>query len=222
MRYLLNAGKLLLLDLSSTILFIAVFLLTGNIYLSVGLGMALGVTQIGTQFARRKPIETMEWLSLFLVIAAGTATLLTDDPRYVLFKPSVIYSIVGGVMLKPGWINRYLPAIAQAVVPDVAVIVGFIWAGLMFASALINAVIALKFSLATWALIMPIYGIVSKLLLFLAGFAAMRFIGQRRVSAMPEPEREAAKAAGIIDQRHSSSASRANRRLAGTACDWHL
>jgi hypothetical protein len=61
----------------------------------------------------------------------------------------------------------------------------------MFASALINAVIALKFSLATWALIMPIYGIVSKLLLFLAGFAAMRFIGQRRVSAMPEPEREA-------------------------------
>jgi intracellular septation protein A len=191
MRYLLNAGKLLLLDLSSTILFIAVFLLTGNIYLSVGLGMALGVTQIGTQFARRKPIETMEWLSLFLVIAAGTATLLTDDPRYVLFKPSVIYSIVGGVMLKPGWINRYLPAIAQAVVPDVAVIVGFIWAGLMFASALINAVIALKFSLATWALIMPIYGIVSKLLLFLAGFAAMRFIGQRRVSAMPEPEREA-------------------------------
>lgn len=190
MRYFLNAGKLLLLDLASTILFIAVFLLTRNIYLSVGLGIAFGVTQIGTQFARRKPIETMQWLSLFLVVAAGIATLLTDDPRYVLFKPSVIYTIVGVVMLKPGWINRYLPAIAQAVVPDVAVIVGFIWAGLMFASALANAFIALKFSPATWALIMPIYGIVSKLLLFLAGFAAMRFIGRRRVLAMPEPERE--------------------------------
>jgi intracellular septation protein len=61
----------------------------------------------------------------------------------------------------------------------------------MFASALTNAFIALKFSLATWALVMPIFGIVSKLLLFLAGFAAMRFIGQRRVRAMPEPEREA-------------------------------
>ena len=191
MRYFLNAGRLLLLDLASTILFIAVFLLTHNAYLSIGLGMALGVTQIGAQFARRKPIETMEWLSLFLVIAGGTATLLTDDPRYVLFKPSVIYMIVGVAMLKPGWINRYLPAIAQAVVPDVAVILGFIWAGLMFASALTNAFIALKFSLATWALIMPIYGIVSKLLLFLAGFAAMRFIGQRRVRAMSEPEREA-------------------------------
>jgi intracellular septation protein len=190
MSYFLNAGKLLLFDLASTIVFIAVFLVTQNTYLSIGLGVALGVTQIGTQFARRKPIETIEWLSLFLVIAGGTATLLTDDPRYVLFKPSAIYTIIGVVMLKPGWINRYLPAIAQAVVPDVAVIVGFIWASLMFASALINAFIVLKFSPATWALIMPIYGIVSKSLLFLAGFAAMRFIGQRRVRAMPEPERE--------------------------------
>jgi intracellular septation protein A len=51
----------------------------------------------------------MELLSLFLVIAAGTATLLTNDPRFVLFKPSVIYVIVGVVMLKPGWMNRYLP-----------------------------------------------------------------------------------------------------------------
>jgi len=80
--------------------------------------------------------------------------------------------IVGVVMLKPGWMNRYLPAIAQSVVPDVAVILGFIWAGLMFASALTNAFIALKFSLATWALVMPTFGIISKLLLFLAGFAA--------------------------------------------------
>ena len=191
MRYFLNAAKLLLADLASTILFIAAFLLTHNTYLSIGLGMALGVTQIATQFVRRKPIETMEWLSLFLVVAAGAATLVTDDPRYVLFKPSVIYTIVGVVMLKPGWINRYLPVIARAVVPDVAVIVGFIWAGLMFASALTNAFVALRFSLVTWALVMPVFGIVSKLLLFLAGFAAMRFIGRRRLRAMPEPEREA-------------------------------
>src|SRR5215510_14311607 len=116
MRYFLNAGRLLLLDLASTILFIAVFLLTHNTYLSVGLGMALGLTQIGTQFARRKPIETMEWLSLFLVITAGAATLLTDDLRYVLFKPSVIYTIVGVVMLVPGWIGRYWPAICSPLV----------------------------------------------------------------------------------------------------------
>jgi intracellular septation protein len=195
MRDFLNAAKLLLLDLASTLLFVAVFLLTHNTYLAIGLGMALGLAQIGIQFARKKPISTMEWLSLFLVIAAGTATLLTDDPRFVLFKPSVIYAIVGLVMLKPGWMNRYLPAIAQAVVPDVAVAVGYLWAGLMFVSAAVNAYVALAFGTETWALVMPAYGIVSKVVVFLAGFATLRLIGRRRVLAMPEGERDALLAA---------------------------
>jgi intracellular septation protein len=191
MRDFLNAAGFLLLDLGSTILFVGVFLLTDNVYLSTGLGIALGVAQIGVQLARRRPVATMEWLSLFLVIAAGAATLFTNDPRFVLFKPSVIYLIVGIVMLQPGWLNRYLPAIARAVVPDVAVIVGQLWAGLMFLSALVNAFVAVSFSVATWALFMPAFGIVSKAIVFVLGFAAMRFIARRRVRAMPSPEREA-------------------------------
>jgi intracellular septation protein A len=195
MRDFLNAAKLLFLDLASTILFLVLFLLTHNTILSVGFGMALGLAQIGTQFVRRKPIDTMEWLSLFLVITAGTATLLTNDPRFVLFKPSVIYVIVGIVMLKPGWMNRYLPDIAKAVVPDVSVVVGYVWAGLMFVSAAVNAFVALACSVVTWALVMPIFGIVSKVTVFLAGFAAMRLIGRRRVRAMPALERDALLAA---------------------------
>jgi intracellular septation protein len=191
MRDFLNAAKLLVLDLASTILFVVVFLLTHDTILSVSLGTALGVAQIGTRFVRRRAIDTMEWLSLFLVIAAGTATLLTDDPRFVLFKPTVIYAIVGVVMLKPGWMNRYLPAIARAVIPDVAVVVGFVWAGLMFVSAIVNAFVALTCSVATWALVMPIFGVVSKVTVFVVGFATMRFIGRRRVLAMPELERDA-------------------------------
>jgi intracellular septation protein len=191
MRDFLSAAKLLLLDLASTILFLVLFLLTHNTILSVSLGMALGLAQIANQFVRRKPIDTMEWLSLFLVIAAGTATLLTDDPRFALFKPSIIYAIVGVVMLKPGWMNRYLPDIARKVVPDVAVVVGYAWASLMFVTATLNALIALFCSVATWALVMPIFGIASKVTLFLIGFAAMRFIGRRRVGAMPALERDA-------------------------------
>jgi intracellular septation protein A len=195
MRDFLNAAKLLLLDLASTLFFLLVFLLTHNTVLAVGLGIALGIVQIGTQFVRGKPIETMEWLSLFLIVAAGTATLLTDDPRFVLFKPSAIYAIVGVVMLKRGWMNRYLPDIAKAVVPDVAMVVGFVWAGLMFVSAAVNAFVALTFSVATWAVVMPFFGIVSKVVVFLAGFAAMRLIGRRRVRAMPAVERDALLAA---------------------------
>jgi intracellular septation protein len=191
MRDFLQAAKLLLLDLASTIFFLVLLLLTHNTILSVGLGIALGLAQVGTQFLRRKPIDTMEWLSLFLVIAAGTATLVTNDPRFVLIKPSVIYAIVGVVMLKPSWLNRYVPAIVRAVAPDVAVVVGFAWAGLMFVSAAVNAFVALTQSVATWAMVMPIFGIASKVAVFLAGYAAIRIITGRRLRAMPALERDA-------------------------------
>src|SRR5262249_39582561 len=108
-----------------------------------------------------------------------------------LFKPSVIYLIVGLVMLKPGWMNRYLPPIARAVVPDIGVIVGFVWAGLMFVSAAVNALVALLCDLPTWAVVMPIFGIVSKVVVFVTGFAALRLIARRRIRAMPALEREA-------------------------------
>jgi intracellular septation protein A len=180
MKNLFEAGKLLLLDMASTFFFLVVYLLTGNITLSVVLGMALGAAQIGWQLARRKPIDTMQWMSLFLVLGAGIATLLTDDPRFVMIKPSVIYAIVGIVMLKPGWMNRYLPPIAIEVVPDIAVIFGYVWAGLMFFSAALNLIVALSFSVVTWSALMSIYAILSKAALFLIGFVTMRTIGKRR------------------------------------------
>jgi hypothetical protein len=80
-RDFLKALTLLVFDFASTIVFLVLFLLTHNTILAVGLGIAFSLAQTGTQFVRRKPIGAMEWLSLFLVIASGAATLLTDDPR---------------------------------------------------------------------------------------------------------------------------------------------
>ncbi|THD66048.1 MAG: intracellular septation protein [Bradyrhizobium sp.] len=180
MRNLLEAGRLLLLDMAATLFFLMLFLLTHNVALSVVLGMALGAAQIGWQLARRKPIDTMQWMSLFLVLGAGTVTLITNDPRFVMIKPSVIYLIVGVVMLKRGWMNRYLPPIALELVPDIAVILGYAWSGLMFFSAALNLVVALNFSVVTWSATMSIYGIASKAVMFLIGYAVMRTIGAAR------------------------------------------
>jgi len=187
MKDLFAAAKLLLLDLASTVFFLLVFLLTKDIPLAVVLGVALGVAQIGWEFIRKRPIDTMQWLSLLLVVGAGTATLITNDPRFVMVKPSLIYLVVGTVMLKPGWINRYLPPVAKELVPDIAFIFGFVWSGLMFFSAALNLIVALNFSVATWASFMSVYGIVSKLGLFLIQYATMRYIGIRRRRATPTP-----------------------------------
>jgi intracellular septation protein len=180
MKNLFEAGKLLLLDMASTFFFLILYLLTHDIVFSVVLGMALGTAQIGWQFARKKPIDTMQWLSLFLVLGSGAATLITRDPRFVMIKPSLIYIIVGIVMLKRGWMNRYLPPIAIEVVPDIAVIFGFVWAGMMFFSAALNLIVAMNFSVVTWSASMSIYAIVSKGALFLIQYATMRTIGVRR------------------------------------------
>jgi intracellular septation protein len=180
MKNLLQAGKLLLLDMAATLFFLALYLLTHNVALSVVLGMALGAGQIGWQLARRKPIDTMQWMSLFLVLGAGTVTLITHDPRFVMIKPSVIYLIVGIVMLKRGWMNRYLPPVAIELVPDIAVIFGYVWSGLMFLSAILNVIVALNFNVVTWSVAMSIYGIVSKAVLFLIGYATMRTVAVAR------------------------------------------
>jgi hypothetical protein len=87
MKNLFHAGKLLLLDMASTLFFLVVYLTTRNVTLAVVLGMALGAAQIGWQFARKQPIDTMQWMSLFLVLGAGAATLITNDPRFVMIKP---------------------------------------------------------------------------------------------------------------------------------------
>ena len=180
MRDLFNAGKLLLLDLASTFFFLILYLLTKNIPLAVALGIALGFAQIGWQIARKRPIDTMQWMSLILVVVSGTATLITANPRFVMVKPSLIYAVVGVMMLKRGWLNRYLPAIALEVVPEVVTIFGFAWSGLMFFSAVLNLSVALNFSVVTWASVMSVYGIVSKLGLFLIQYVIMRYIGVRR------------------------------------------
>jgi intracellular septation protein A len=185
MKNLLQAGKLLLLDMASTFFFLVLYLATKNIPLSVALGIALGVAQIGWEFARKKPIDTMQWMSLFLIVGSGAATLLTNDPRFVMVKPSLIYIVVGVVMLKPGWMNRYLPPIAMEVVPDIAFLFGFFWAALMFATAALNIVVALNFSIVAWSTFMSVFAIASKAGLFLVQYATMRAIGVRRRRAMP-------------------------------------
>jgi intracellular septation protein len=213
MKDFFAAAKYLVLDMASTLFFLALFLLTHNTLLSVSLGVALGVAQIGVQLIRGKQVATMEWLSLFLIIAAGGTTLYTNDPRFVLIKPSVFYAIVGVVMLKPGWLNRYLPDIVKQVTPDVATAVGYYWAALMFVSAAFNAYVALTRSLAEWAMVMPIYGIVSKLVVFTTGFLAIRVMTRRRVRALPEAERDALLAASGYQ---AGSAGRAASPATGT------
>ena len=182
MKNLLQAGRVLASDLASTILFLVIYLATDNLYVAVGLGMALGVAQIGWALYRRQPIGSLQLLSVVLILVSGTATLFTRDPTFVMLKPSVIYCIVGLVMLRRGWMNRYLPERA-APVADVATAFGYAWAGLMFGSAALNIALAMSLDAKMWAAVISAWGIASKIALFLVQYGVMNAIGKRRAAA---------------------------------------
>jgi len=180
MRSLLRSASFLLLDMASTFFYLAVYLTTKSIPIAAAAGIGLGIAQVLWERYRGKPIETMQWMSLFLVVASAIASVLTNDARFVMIKGSAIYVIIGVVMLKPGWMNRYLPQRAIELVPDIAVVFGFIWAGLMFLSAVVNAVAAMELSFLAWTAFMSTYALTSKIGLFLIQYATMRFIAVRR------------------------------------------
>lgn len=183
MRSFLPVARMLLMDLASTILFFAVYSLTDNIILAVALGVAVAVVQIAWQLLHKKPVDTLQWVSLVVVIASGSATLLTHNPVFVMIKPSLIYLAVGAAMLKRGWMNRYLPARALETIPDLAITFGYVWAGLMFLSAALNLALALSLSVAAWGTVMSIWGIASKTALSFASYGVMKTIGRRRYYA---------------------------------------
>jgi len=180
MKDLIDAARLLALDLASTVVFLALFLLTRNLPLAVCAGIALGLVQIGRQVARGKTIDAMQGMSLVAVMGSGAATLMSHDPRFVMVKPSLIYVALGVMMLKPGWMNRYLPLPTREKLADIAVIFGSVWAVLMFASAAVNLFVALKFGVVAWSAFMLFYGVVSKAGLVLVQYATMRHFRDRR------------------------------------------
>lgn len=188
MKSLLVSAKFLALDLASTLVLLVVLRLTHSIPIAAGLGISIAIGQVGYDLIRRKPVHPLLWLSLVVVVASGAATLITQDARFIMIKPSVISIVFGVIMLKRGWMDRYLPPIALEVVPDIAVIFGYIWAGSQFLAAALNIVVALNFDAVTWASIMSIYHTVTLVGLFLIQYATMRFIGVRRRRAATSAE----------------------------------
>jgi len=187
MKSLFRSATFLLLDMASTFFYLAVYLTTKSIPIAAVAGIGLGIAQVVWERSRGKPIETMQWMSLFLVVASAVATVLTHDPRFVMLKASAIYVIIGVVMLKPGWMNRYLPKEAIEIVPDIAFVFGFIWAGLMFLSAIVNVVAAMQLSVLAWTGFMSTYALATKLGLFGIQYTTMRFIALRRRRAAGNP-----------------------------------
>jgi intracellular septation protein len=178
-----QALRQLLSDFLSAFLFVAVYALSGNLVAAAAIAVAGGVGRVVFLCLTRRRIDPMQWLSLALVIVLGGATMLTQSPRFLMVKPTIIHLAVAAIMLRRGWMLRYLPEIVPQNVPQSTIVAaGYSWAALLAALGLTNLVIALNFDFVTWAWFISLGSVGSKFALFSLQYAVFRAIVRQRTA----------------------------------------
>jgi intracellular septation protein len=184
-------------DFFSTIVFLALYFITGNILLATGVAIAGAIAQVIWSRFRGEQLSFMTWASLGLVIVLGGATLLTSDPRFVLAKPSIAHFAIGAIMLKRGWMLRYMPPIVTDTIPEYVTIAGYAWAALMFVLGAGVIAVAATGDINLWAFYVSVVAIGAKVAAFAVQYAAFRILVTSRIRAAPELQARL-KAEGII------------------------
>jgi intracellular septation protein A len=171
-------------DFLSTIVFLAIYLATGNVILATAIAIAGAVAQVVWARVRGQTLGYMTWASLALVIVLGGATLLTHDPRFVLAKPAIGHVAIGIIMLKRGWMLRYLPPIVTETIPEYVTYAGFAWAGLMFVLAAGTVGVAMTGDMKLWAFYISVVLVGAKLAAFAIQYVAFRLLIRSRLRAV--------------------------------------
>ncbi len=179
---MLVAARQLLVDFLSTAFFYAVIALGGGTSLALALGVGLGLIQIAVQKSRSQPVPAIQLMGLALVIVLGGSSILLNDSRLVMLKPTISRSAFGVIMLQRGWLGRYLPPFTRQTL-SAAVIdrTGYAWAALMFALALVNLLVAATCSLQTWAAYASVGPTVVKVIAMATTYVRLRALVNRRL-----------------------------------------
>jgi intracellular septation protein A len=170
-------------DFFSTILFIAIYLATDNVLLATGVAIAGAIAQVIYSRVKGKELGYMTWASLALVIVLGSATLLTHDPRFVLAKPAIGHFAIGFIMLKRGWMLRYMPAIVSQTIPEYVTFAGYAWAALCFALGAGTIGVAMTGDMKLWTFYVTVVLVGAKIAAFAIQYVAFRVLIGNRIRA---------------------------------------
>jgi intracellular septation protein len=171
----------LLTDFLSTIVFLAIYLTTDNVVLATSVAIAGAVAQVIYSRVKGEPLAFMTYASVALVIVLGGATLLTHDPRFVLAKPSIAHFAIGAIMLRRGWMLRYMPPMVAEIIPEYVTIAGYAWAALMFALGLGVIAVAATGDIKLWAFYVSVIAIGAKVAAFAVQYVGFRVLVTNRI-----------------------------------------
>ncbi|CCD92604.1 putative intracellular septation protein [Bradyrhizobium sp. ORS 375] len=168
-------------DFLSAIVFLVLYLATGSAALGSALAIAVAIGQLVHARITGRPLNSMTYGSLGLVVVLGAVTLLTDDPRFMFAKPAIGHFAVGVIMLKRGWMLRYVPPIVTDNIPGAVTVAGYAWAALMFALGLGTIAVALTGDLKLWALYISVVAVGAKIAAFAIQFVTFRVLVRSRI-----------------------------------------
>jgi intracellular septation protein A len=87
-----QALRQLLSDFLSAILFLVVYAVSGSLFAAAAVAVTAALAQLARLRLARRRIEPMQWMSLGLVVILGAATMLTQNPRFMMIKPTIVLS----------------------------------------------------------------------------------------------------------------------------------
>ncbi len=142
------------LDFFPVVLFFIVFKLT-DVFTATAVAIVATIAQIAWLKHRFGKVETMQWVSLGVIVVFGGATLISHDETFIKFKPSVLYIIMGLALLigEYGFGKNFLKQLmsAQIDVPDpVWRVLVNAWATFFLAMCALNLWVAYNFDTDTW------------------------------------------------------------------------
>ena len=144
----------LLLDFFPIILFFVAYKVWG-IYAATGVAIAATVVQLAYMRIKTGKTEPMQWVSLAIIVVFGGATLLAQNENFIKWKPTVLYWVMGAVLLigqlvfNKNFIRTLMGT--QIQLPDpVWKNLNWGWTGFFAVMGALNLWVAFNFDTDTW------------------------------------------------------------------------
>ena len=77
-----------------------------DIYVATGVAIAASIIQVGYSWFKHHRVETMQWITLVLIIVFGGATLYLKDEMFIKWKPTVLNWMFAAAFLGSQYIGK--------------------------------------------------------------------------------------------------------------------
>ena len=143
-----------LFELLVVILFFITYVFTKNIVLATAVALVAGVIQAAFIWIKYKKLQTMQWVSLLLIVIFGGATIVIKDAHFIMWKPSILFWLLAAALLASQLLGKNA---LQATMGKEITLPDAVWRKLTFAWVLflammgvLNLWVAYRFTEAQW------------------------------------------------------------------------